>query len=197
MPGTRPGIVNFAEWQKAILDSPELRDYHAAERKAGKFHYDIRLTALMIAKHGANGRGCFASSPVIAREIGCGRRVVEAHRKALIARGWFTVVTRSGGDNRRSMVLDIAFPDTGTESVRPVPASCVPTRVVEGNGRQSAPVAESSPAPVAREPRPDYGGVFVFGADGADAWDDDGDDMESSGPPVRAWGSVPRAWDRG
>ena len=64
-----------------------------------------RGIAQIIAEHGANGVGCFATAATAARIAGYERKYVERARASLIKRGWFTVTSRKGGVNRRSLVL--------------------------------------------------------------------------------------------
>jgi hypothetical protein len=167
----QPGIVAYATWIKAVLESPDLLAFNEPQRKIEKFHYDIRLTALMIAKHGANGRSCFASSEHIAPQIGCGKAVVERQRKALIEGGWFTVVSRTGGDTKRAMILDIAFPDSAEDRAQPPPRA----HAHEEDKQPAAPKGEPST----------YSDAVVFGISGVDPWGEDEEDKGSDGPPVR------------
>lgn len=171
-PPARPGIVAYKTWEKAVLDSPDLRAFNEPDRKARRYHVDIRFVALMIAKDGANGRNCFASSETVAAYLGCGRGAVERARKALIERGWFTVVSRRGGTTRRAMVVDIALPGNDKDKSQPVPH------------------ARTREAPEAVT----YNGAVVFGASGADPWDEDEEDEDSGGPPVKMREGKRRAW---
>jgi hypothetical protein len=179
----QPGIVAYATWVKAVLDSSDLLAFNEPQRKTGKYHYDIRLTALMIAKHGSNGRGCFAAAEYVAPEIGCGRAVVEEHRKILIERGWFTVVSRSGGDRKRAMVLDISFPESAEGKSRSLPHAHA-REEEKATGQPAAPKGHAET----------YNGAVVFGTSGADPWDDDEEDGASDGPPVRMLEGKHRAW---
>jgi hypothetical protein len=93
-------------WLDAIYDDKRLRDL------ADAGYYDIRLIAIDIARCSKNnsGLGCFQSAETIAKQIGCHHKTIERYRKQLIDLGWFKVVSRNGGDNRRSLVLDISLP---------------------------------------------------------------------------------------
>jgi Helix-turn-helix domain len=112
----KPGIEGHWEWRKALHADQGLREHAANARKRSGGRggngggVDIRYVAVVIADHGRNGRGCFAESATIAAEIGCHRNTVDSLRRELIQRGWFTVVSRKGGRNRRSLVLDISAP---------------------------------------------------------------------------------------
>jgi hypothetical protein len=106
----RPGIVGLMEWQRAIRDDPGLRSYMQAAKGNRPHGWDVRYIALTIASHGQNGRGCFATAATIAAEVGCSRNTVETARQYLINAGWFSVLSRTGGANRRSLVLSIALP---------------------------------------------------------------------------------------
>ena len=93
-------------WMDAIYESKQLR-----EIAEGGYH-DIRLIAIDIARCSTNRSGyeCFQAADTIAGQIGCHRKTIERYRAQLIDLGWFKVVSRNGGENRRSLVLDIALP---------------------------------------------------------------------------------------
>jgi len=93
-------------WLDAIYGSKQLR-----EIADGGYH-DIRVIAIDIARCSKNRSGyeCFQSAETIAAQIGCHRKTVERYRAQLIDLGWFTVASRNGGENRRSLVLDISLP---------------------------------------------------------------------------------------
>ena len=64
---------------------------------------------------GTNGYNCFPSAETVAGQIGCSPKTVRNWRAHLIHIGWFKVVTRTGGNSQRSLVLDIAIPGVGIE----------------------------------------------------------------------------------
>jgi len=99
------GITGYHAWQKAVMNDGTLREI------AADGYFDIRVIAFAIALAGENGRGCFAASETIAAQIGTKRGTIDRYRKQLIDLGWFAIASRSGGWNRRSVVLDIALPE--------------------------------------------------------------------------------------
>jgi hypothetical protein len=99
------GITGYHAWQKAVMSDGTLREI------AGDGYFDIRVIAFAIALAGENGRGCFAASETIAGQVGTKRGTIDRYRKQLIDLGWFAIVSRNGGANRRSVVLDIALPE--------------------------------------------------------------------------------------
>src|SRR5438046_2566415 len=101
----KTGKRGLWEWLDAIFRDPELREI------AADGYFDIRLIAIRIAKDGADGRECFATAETVAKDIGCKYKTVERYRSQLIELGWFKVVSRNGGWNRRGLVLDISIPD--------------------------------------------------------------------------------------
>jgi hypothetical protein len=109
-PGMPPsGPSGFFMWAKAVMDDDALRGIAlSTARKPGGF--DIRSVAFAIALHGASGRGCFATAETVAGKVGCSRSTAEKYRKQLDELGWFAVVDRHGGNNRRSTVRDIRLP---------------------------------------------------------------------------------------
>jgi hypothetical protein len=100
-------ITGYFAWQKRVMEDETLRDIAESE------YFDIRLIALTIAMFGASGEGCYAASETIAALIGCKRKAVERKRAELIRLGWFTEVSRTGGWNKRGLVVSIALPETG------------------------------------------------------------------------------------
>lgn len=98
--------LGYFGWLDAIFDDKQLRDI-AKDR-----YYSPREIAICIAKHSKNRSGyeCFPSAATIAELIGCSAKTIERCRKELIDLGWFKIVGRNGGDNRRSLVLDISLP---------------------------------------------------------------------------------------
>lgn len=101
----KTGKRGFWEWLDAIFRDSELREI------AADGYFDIRLIAIRIAKDGADGRSCFATAETVAADIGCKYKTVERYRAQLIDLGWFKVVSRNGGWNRRGLVLDISIPN--------------------------------------------------------------------------------------
>jgi Helix-turn-helix domain len=95
------------EWQKRVVRDETLRDIAKDE------YFDIRLVALTIAMSGEAGCDCFESAETVAELIGCERKTIERKRAELIRLGWFTVASRTGGWNKRALVLNIALPGTG------------------------------------------------------------------------------------
>ena len=102
----KPGIW---AWIDALYENKELREI-AKDR-----YYDLRTIAICIAKHSKNRSGyeCFSSAATIAELVGCSAKTIERKRKELTDLGWFKVVSRNGGDNRRSLVLEISLPESG------------------------------------------------------------------------------------
>ncbi len=126
-PGRYGNPVKFLQWIKALWADTSIP---LAER----------AIAMIIAEHGANGIGCFATAATVARIAGYERKYVERARASLIRRGWFTVVSRTGGHYRRSLVLSIAAQ----------PARCQCWNCSAGNGDECLyprePATETSPA---------------------------------------------------
>jgi hypothetical protein len=103
----KKGVDGYCAWRKKLHADEGLREYAANARKKRAGGIDIRYVAIVIADQGRNGRGCFATSATIAGFIGCHMNTIDKLRIELISRGWFTEVSRKGGCNGRSLVLDI------------------------------------------------------------------------------------------
>ena len=102
----------YREWRKALRSDSELLDIATASSRK-PYSVDIRLAAICIAEEGTNGYGCFPTLETVAEQFACCERTIENYRTTLIRLGWFKVVSRNGGKNRRSLVLDIAIPGGG------------------------------------------------------------------------------------
>jgi hypothetical protein len=105
-----PGVKGYCAWRKALMADDDLRAHAVAARRVSGGGVDIRIVAIAIADHGANGRGCFASAATVAQQIGCSRNTIVGYRTELITAGWLTIVSRNGGHLRRGLVVDISLP---------------------------------------------------------------------------------------
>lgn len=104
-------VKAYRAWMGALLTDDALQDIATASSRK-PYSVDIRLVAICIADAGSNGYGCFKSAETVAKEhFSCSERTIRECRSKLIELGWFRVTGRSGGDNRRSLVLDIAIPE--------------------------------------------------------------------------------------
>jgi hypothetical protein len=99
----------YRAWRKALRQDEKLLDIATASSRK-PYSVDIRYVAICIADEGTNGYGCFPALETVAECFSCSPRTIQTYRSKLIELGWFTVVSREGGDNRRSLVLDIAIP---------------------------------------------------------------------------------------
>jgi hypothetical protein len=110
-------VKAYRAWLTALLKDETLQDIATASSRK-PYSLDIRTVAICIADAGSNGYGCFKSAETIAKEnFGCAGKTIESYRTQLVELGWFRVTGRNGGDNRRSLVLDIAIPEG--KSVKP------------------------------------------------------------------------------
>jgi hypothetical protein len=103
-------LAEYWEWLDAILTDDELQDI------ANETAYDIRLIAIDIARHGSYGHGCFAADETIAKDFGCKYKTIQRKRVELIRMGWFKVISRNGGNTKRSVVVNIAIPTRGNHA---------------------------------------------------------------------------------
>lgn len=94
----------YRNWQRYILKThPKLTH--------GRIRPTLILYCLVMASHGTNGIGCYASNEKIAKEVGMyDGRSVKPYRDEALRLGWFVLTGESRG---RVQVMDIAIPADG------------------------------------------------------------------------------------
>ena len=136
---TKESFTAYRNWQRYILATrPAI-----PPRYEGCTRPTLLLYCFVMASHGTNGLGCFASDKTIAEEIGMyDFRSVMWYRRLAVDLGWFVW---NGERRGRTKVLDIAIPkDEETTrrrvvSAEPKPAEDVPKVTDAGHDRSTAP----------------------------------------------------------
>lgn len=96
-----PDFDYLHKWEKQLLA-------YGGELPTGIRKATLIAYCFTMASHGRAGKDCFASDTLIMRELGISNRaVIAGYRKAAIALGWFTPVSKV----RRAVHLQVSIPN--------------------------------------------------------------------------------------
>lgn len=99
----------YNAWMKALWIDRDLLD-ETIRNSRKPYGIDVRAVAQVIATYGTNGYWCIPKVGTVAMRFNCDPDTIERWRLDIVKRGWFTVMSRNGGTNNRSLVLGISIP---------------------------------------------------------------------------------------
>lgn len=167
---SKEAFKDFRAWHRAFL-AADMK----LPRGCGYSKFTLYAYCSAMAEKGTNGKGCYASDSVIARELGMSHRDYAAkYRRLAVELGW---LKPTGSKRGRVTELDIAVPEPDVSAGQPILGRTVKYEPVSADD----PWASSSndkPEPVAvsqcntpdqpdREPEPE---LPDWVSDGHDPW---------------------------
>lgn len=106
---TENSLNRYRAWRRHIGEVElDLKTY-VTDKKNGYDRLHLVSIAERIARHGANGIGCYPSNSSIAKELDITRVTVDKYKDLAIELGWFT---DTGKRKRQIPVLDISESDS-------------------------------------------------------------------------------------